>query len=97
VALFLAPNVSVWNSIGLLAILLLGILTMWYIVYLKIVDAVGRKRRDSNPSPFQSWFSLLDYSNRIFFTGRETSFFENMKLIVRPVQYIKIMKGRGQL
>jgi hypothetical protein len=84
---------SVWNSIGLLAILLLGILTMWYIVYLKIVAAVGRKRRDSNPSLFQSWFSLLDYSNRIFFTGRETSSFENIKLIE---QYFKTKGGGGR-
>ena len=32
-------------SIGLIGILLLGILTMWYILYLKIVKVVGRRRR----------------------------------------------------
>ena len=32
-------------SIGLIAIVLIGVLTMWYILYTKIV-AAGRRKRD---------------------------------------------------
>jgi hypothetical protein len=55
------------GSIGLLGILLLGVLTMWYILYLKIVKAVGRRRRDLNPGP--SWSCLLQNSHMIIHTG----------------------------
>jgi len=43
---------------------------MWYILYLKIVKAVGRRRRDSNLSLSHSWHSLLHYSHRVVYNGR---------------------------
>ena len=63
------------HSIGLIGILLLGILTMWYILYLKIVKVVGRRRRRREVvmEPSLSLSHLIHNCHAIVHMGMEES------------------------
>ena len=51
-------------SIGFLAILTLGVLTMWYILYTKITMAGGRRKRE-----ISYWEHMMDIGQDLLYGG----------------------------
>ena len=54
-------------SIGFLAILTLGVLTMWYILYTKITMAAGRRKREL--SSLSYWEGVVDFGQALLYGG----------------------------
>ena len=54
-------------SIGFLAILTLGVLTMWYILYTKITMAAGRRKREL--SSLSYWEGMVDFGQALLYGG----------------------------